>query len=247
MARDAMETGEGVGPAARRAQDVGQAGPRAQREEARRSSQPFTDRPRSAPHVRRRRDPASSEWGGPSRSRSRRSRRAGARWSATQIADHCEPLGFEEGETHRARHVHGVGDTADAHEWTDPAPHQRGVGPRDRAGTHGAWPHGTVVGQGSTLGARPRTAGHLRMTWVVGSELARGATAAVSRAAQPGTVVKTLTRDLPAIVLALEAAGIRAATAAGLPAPALLAAALDADSADAHIRVRRGARTCEAL
>lgn len=66
------------------------------------------------------------------------------------------------------------------------------------------------------------------MSWVVGSELARGATAVITRG-QPGTVVKTLTRDLPAIVLELEAAGSRAAVAAGLPAPAVLAASLAAD------------------
>lgn len=64
-------------------------------------------------------------------------------------------------------------------------------------------------------------------TWVEGSELARGATAVMTRGA-PGTVVKTLTRDLPAIVMELEAAGSRAAMAAGLPVPALLHAALDA-------------------
>jgi hypothetical protein len=61
------------------------------------------------------------------------------------------------------------------------------------------------------------------MTWVEGSLVARGATAEVRRGA-PGTVVKTLTRELPAMVMALEAAGSRAAMAAGLPAPALLAA-----------------------
>ena len=66
------------------------------------------------------------------------------------------------------------------------------------------------------------------MDWIVGSEVARGATAVITRG-EPGTVVKTLTRELPAIVMALEAAGSRAAMAAGLPAPALLAAALDAD------------------
>ena len=66
------------------------------------------------------------------------------------------------------------------------------------------------------------------MEWVVGSEVARGATAVLTRGA-PGTVVKTLTRELPAIAMALEAAGSRAAMAAGLPAPALLSADLDAD------------------
>ena len=60
------------------------------------------------------------------------------------------------------------------------------------------------------------------MTWVVGSELARGATAVITRG-EPGTVVKTLTRELPAIVMQLEAAGTRAAMAAGLPCAALLA------------------------
>jgi aminoglycoside phosphotransferase (APT) family kinase protein len=64
--------------------------------------------------------------------------------------------------------------------------------------------------------------------WVEGSELARGATAVITRGA-PGTVVKTLTRDLPAMAMQLEAAGSRAAMAAGLPVPALLDAALDAD------------------
>ncbi|MCR6712183.1 MAG: aminoglycoside phosphotransferase family protein [Demequina sp.] len=66
------------------------------------------------------------------------------------------------------------------------------------------------------------------MSWVVGSEVARGATAVITRG-EPGTVVKTLTRQLPAIVMALEAAGSRAAMAAGLPAPALLAADLEGD------------------
>jgi Ser/Thr protein kinase RdoA (MazF antagonist) len=66
------------------------------------------------------------------------------------------------------------------------------------------------------------------MTWVEGSLVARGATAEVRRGA-PGTVVKTLTRALPAIVMELEAAGSRAAMAAGLPAPALIEAALDTD------------------
>lgn len=65
------------------------------------------------------------------------------------------------------------------------------------------------------------------MTWEVGSELARGATAVISRG-EPGTVVKTLTRDLPPIVLELEASGSRAAMEAGLPAPELIDAALDA-------------------
>jgi tRNA A-37 threonylcarbamoyl transferase component Bud32 len=65
------------------------------------------------------------------------------------------------------------------------------------------------------------------MSWVAGSEVARGATAVITRG-EPGTVIKTLTRDLPAIVLELEAAGSRAAMAAGLPAPALLDAALAA-------------------
>jgi len=66
------------------------------------------------------------------------------------------------------------------------------------------------------------------MTWNVGEEVARGATAVITRG-QPGTVVKSLTRELPAIVMALEAAGSRAAMAAGLPAPALLAADLEGD------------------
>lgn len=66
------------------------------------------------------------------------------------------------------------------------------------------------------------------MSWTEGSLVARGATAEVRRGA-PGTVVKTLTRDMPAIVMSLEAAGSRAAMAAGLPAPALLEAALEAD------------------
>lgn len=66
------------------------------------------------------------------------------------------------------------------------------------------------------------------MMWVEGSLVARGATAEVRRGA-PGTVVKTLTRELPAIVMSLEAAGSRAAMAAGLPAPALVAADLDGD------------------
>ncbi|MGC4175368.1 phosphotransferase [Demequina sp.] len=61
------------------------------------------------------------------------------------------------------------------------------------------------------------------MSWVVGSELARGATAVITRG-EPGTVVKTLTRELPAIVMQLEAAGTQAAMAAGLPCAALLAA-----------------------
>lgn len=66
------------------------------------------------------------------------------------------------------------------------------------------------------------------MTWVEGEVVARGATAVITRGS-PGTVVKTLTRDLPRIVLELEAAGTRAATAAGLPAPELVEARLDAD------------------
>jgi len=66
------------------------------------------------------------------------------------------------------------------------------------------------------------------MNWVVGSEVARGATAVITRG-QPGTVIKTLTRELPAIVMALEAAGSQAAMAAGLPAPALLNADLEGD------------------
>ena len=66
------------------------------------------------------------------------------------------------------------------------------------------------------------------MSWVVGSELARGATAVITRG-EPGTVVKALTRELPAIAMALEAAGSRAAMAAGLPVPALIEAALDDD------------------
>ena len=58
--------------------------------------------------------------------------------------------------------------------------------------------------------------------------MARGATADVRRGA-PGTVVKTLTRDLPVIVMELEAAGTRAASKAGLPVPTLLDVALDAE------------------
>jgi Ser/Thr protein kinase RdoA (MazF antagonist) len=65
------------------------------------------------------------------------------------------------------------------------------------------------------------------MSWIVGSLVATGATAEVRRGA-PGTVVKTLTRKLPAIVMELEAAGSRAAAAAGLPAPGLLEADLEA-------------------
>ena len=66
------------------------------------------------------------------------------------------------------------------------------------------------------------------MSWVPGTEVARGATAVITRG-EPGTVIKSLTRALPAIVMQLEAAGSRAAMAAGLPAPALIAADLDAD------------------
>jgi len=66
------------------------------------------------------------------------------------------------------------------------------------------------------------------MTWVVGEEVARGATAVITRG-EPGTVVKTLTRELPPIVMELEAAGTRAAMAAALPCAALLAADLEGD------------------
>jgi len=66
------------------------------------------------------------------------------------------------------------------------------------------------------------------MTWVEGEEVARGATAVITRGA-PGTVVKTLSRALPAIVVELEAAGTRAAMAAGLPCAPLVAADLDGD------------------
>jgi Ser/Thr protein kinase RdoA (MazF antagonist) len=66
------------------------------------------------------------------------------------------------------------------------------------------------------------------MTWIVGEEVARGATAVITRGA-PGTVVKTLTRELPAIVMQLEAAGTRAAMAAGLPCAELVAADLDGE------------------
>jgi len=66
------------------------------------------------------------------------------------------------------------------------------------------------------------------MSWVVGEEVARGATAVITRGA-PGTVVKTLTRALPPIVIELEVAGTRAAMAAGLPVPALLAVDLDSE------------------
>jgi streptomycin 6-kinase len=62
--------------------------------------------------------------------------------------------------------------------------------------------------------------------WIEGSELARGATAVITRGT-PGTVVKTLTRDMPAMAMSLEAAGSRTAMAAGLPVPALLAASLE--------------------
>jgi len=66
------------------------------------------------------------------------------------------------------------------------------------------------------------------MTWVEGELVARGATAEIRRGA-PGTVVKTFTRDLPPIVVELEAAGTRAAMAAGLSAAALIDATPDAD------------------
>lgn len=64
------------------------------------------------------------------------------------------------------------------------------------------------------------------MSWVKGEEVARGATAVITRG-EPGTVVKTLTRELPAIVMSLEAAGTRAAMAAGLPCAPLVAADLE--------------------
>jgi hypothetical protein len=66
------------------------------------------------------------------------------------------------------------------------------------------------------------------MSWVRGEEVARGATAVITRG-EPGTVVKTLTRELPAIVITLEAAGTRAAMSAGLPCAPLLAADLDGE------------------
>lgn len=66
------------------------------------------------------------------------------------------------------------------------------------------------------------------MTWEEGSLVATGATAEIRRGA-PGTVVKTLIRELPAIVMSLEAAGTEAAMAAGLPCAPLLGADLDGD------------------
>lgn len=82
------------------------------------------------------------------------------------------------------------------------------------------------------------------MTWVEGTELARGATAVITRGA-PGTVVKTLTRELPAIVMELEAAGSRAAMAAGLPAPALLSADLDGTPPTLTFEYVEGVRLAE--
>ncbi|MFV0633006.1 phosphotransferase family protein [Demequina sp.] len=64
--------------------------------------------------------------------------------------------------------------------------------------------------------------------WAEGTEIARGATAVVSRGA-PGTVVKTLLPGFPTIILSLEATAMQAAHAAGLPVPALLEARLEAD------------------
>lgn len=64
------------------------------------------------------------------------------------------------------------------------------------------------------------------MTWVEGEEIARGATAVVTRGA-PGTVVKTLVPHIPAIIAQLEAAATRVATDAGLPVARLLEARLD--------------------
>jgi len=62
--------------------------------------------------------------------------------------------------------------------------------------------------------------------WIPGSEVARGATAVITRGA-PGTVVKTFNADLPRIAVALEVAGTQAAMAAGLPCAELLAADVD--------------------
>ncbi|WP_062305417.1 phosphotransferase [Demequina subtropica] len=66
------------------------------------------------------------------------------------------------------------------------------------------------------------------MTWVEGEEIARGATAVVRRGT-PGAVVKTFNPGIPSIVAHLEAAGSRVAMDAGLPVPAILDAAPDAD------------------
>lgn len=58
------------------------------------------------------------------------------------------------------------------------------------------------------------------MEWVEGSEVARGATAIVTRGAF-GRVVKTIDKRVPPIAARLEAAGTAAAYRAGLPSPAL--------------------------
>jgi len=57
------------------------------------------------------------------------------------------------------------------------------------------------------------------MEWVEGSEVARGATAVVTRGAF-GRVVKTINDEVPLIAAQLEAVGTAAAHHAGLPSPA---------------------------
>lgn len=59
------------------------------------------------------------------------------------------------------------------------------------------------------------------MTWLEGSEVARGATAVVTRGTE-GVVVKTFEPFVPFIAAQIEAAGAKAAADAGLPVPAYL-------------------------
>lgn len=58
------------------------------------------------------------------------------------------------------------------------------------------------------------------MEWVEGSEIARGATATVTRGAE-GVAVKTFDLRVPLIAAQIEEAGLRAAHSAGIPSPRL--------------------------